>query len=100
MVKCRIGENAMTFGKWILVGLGGLLLLALVGTCTVVGMYNGLSSADQQVAEHWALVQNQYQRRLDLIPNLVNTVKGYAKHEQAVLTQVTAARSSLQAFDM
>jgi LemA protein len=50
-------------------------------------------SADQQVQSSWSEVQNQYQRRADLIPNLVNTVKGYAKQEQQVLTQVVEARS-------
>ena len=50
-------------------------------------------SLDETVSTSWAQVQNQYQRRYDLIPNLVNTVKGYASHESDVLTQVTEARS-------
>ena len=56
--------------------------------------YNGMVELDEAVTSQWAQVQNQYQRRYDLIPNLVNTVKGYAKHEAEVLEQVTQARSN------
>lgn len=56
-------------------------------------MYNGLQRADESVAAAWAEVENQYQRRADLVPNLVATVKGYAAHEQATLAQVVEARS-------
>ena len=55
--------------------------------------YNTMVSMDEQVSTQWAKVQNVYQRRADLIPNLVNTVKGYAKHEEETLTKVTEARS-------
>lgn len=55
--------------------------------------YNNLVNQDEEVSSSWAEVQNQYQRRLDLIPNLVSTVKGYAKHESDVFTQVSEARS-------
>ena len=55
--------------------------------------YNKLVYQDEEVSSSWAEVQNQYQRRLDLIPNLVSTVKGYAKHESDVFTQVSEARS-------
>ncbi len=55
--------------------------------------YNAMQAADEQVTAAWAEVLNQYQRRADLVPNLVNTVKGYAAHEQAVLTEVTNARA-------
>lgn len=55
--------------------------------------YNTLQSNDEQIKASWAEVLNQYQRRADLVPNLVNTVKGYAAHEKDVLTQVTAARA-------
>lgn len=55
--------------------------------------YNNLVYQDEEVSSSWAEVQNQYQRRLDLIPNLVSTVKGYAKHESDVFTQVSEARS-------
>lgn len=55
--------------------------------------YNAMQASDEQVKAAWAEVLNQYQRRADLVPNLVNTVKGYASHEQQVLTQVTEARA-------
>src|SRR5262245_55948198 len=67
-----------------------LLLLAIgLGGCG----YNRLQSLDEGVKAAWAEVLNQYQRRSDLVPNLVNTVKGYAAHERDVLAQVTEARS-------
>ena len=55
--------------------------------------YNAMQAADEQVTAAWAEVLNQYQRRADLVPNLVNTVKGYAAHESQVLTEVTNARA-------
>jgi LemA protein len=55
--------------------------------------YNALQGQDEQIKAAWAEVLNQYQRRADLVPNLVNTVKGYAAHEEGVLTQVTNARA-------
>ena len=57
--------------------------------------YNTLQAQDEGVTASWSEVLNQYQRRADLIPNLVSTVKGYAKHEEQVLTEVTAARASV-----
>ena len=65
-------------------------LLLPLGGCG----YNGLVSADEQVKAAWAQVENVYQRRADLIPNLVATVKGSAKHEETVLQEVTTARAS------
>ena len=55
--------------------------------------YNTLQSGDENIKASWAEVLNQYQRRADLVPNLVNVVKGYAAHEKDVLTEVTAARA-------
>jgi LemA protein len=66
-----------------------VLLLPALGGCG----YNTLQQQDEQIKAGWAEVLNQYQRRADLVPNLVNVVKGYAAHEQDVLTQVTEARS-------
>lgn len=57
--------------------------------------YNTLQSQDEAVTAAWAEVVNQYQRRADLVPNLVNVVKGYADHEREVLTEVTEARASV-----
>ena len=68
-------------------------VLALLCVKKYTGTYNNMVSLDETVSTSWAQVQNQYQRRYDLIPNLVNTVKGYASHESDVLTQVTEARS-------
>ena len=58
-----------------------------------VGKYNGLVNKEENVNSKWAQVENVYQRRADLIPNIVATVKGYAEHEQQVLTDVVAARA-------
>lgn len=73
------------------------LVIAAVLFVSLFGLtscnYNGMVELDEAVTSQWAQVQNQYQRRYDLIPNLVNTVKGYAKHEAEVLEQVTEARS-------
>jgi LemA protein len=68
-----------------------LLATALLGGCG----YNAIQSKDEAVAAAWSEVLNQYQRRADLVPNLVNTVKGYAQHEEEVLTKVTEARASV-----
>jgi LemA protein len=74
------------------------VLLVLLGLGVVVGFYgcsvnNRLVSADEQVKQQWADVEGAYQRRADLVPNLVSTVKGYATHEKEVLESVTAARA-------
>ena len=55
--------------------------------------YNGMVTMQENVSAQWSNVENQYQRRLDLIPNLVNTVKGYAEHEQNTLNGVVEARA-------
>src|SRR3972149_1994315 len=66
-----------------------LLIAAALSGCG----YNTLQSTDEQIKASWAEVLNQYQRRADLVPNLVNVVKGYAAHEEKVLTEVTEARA-------
>jgi LemA protein len=76
--------------------LGCIGALVLVGGVLVLfgmGQYNGLVAAEQAVTAEWAQVENNYQRRADLIPNLVATVKGAAEFEQETLTQVVEARS-------
>ncbi|MFC6166359.1 LemA family protein [Acinetobacter terrestris] len=73
-----------------------LVTMALVSTLTLSGCgYNTLQVKDEAVTASWSEVQNQYQRRADLVPNLVNVVKGYAKHEEQVLTEVTQARANV-----
>ncbi len=70
-----------------------IISILLLFVLSFSGTYNGLVSLDEKVNESWAQLENVYQRRLDLIPNLVETVKGYAKHEQETLTLVTEARA-------
>ena len=73
-----------------------LVAIALVSTLTLSGCgYNTLQVKDEAVTASWSEVQNQYQCRADLVPNLVNVVKGYAKHEEQVLTEVTQARANV-----
>ena len=71
-------------------------LLAVLATLTLAGCgYNDLQRQDEGIKASWSEVLNQYQRRADLVPNLVNTVKGYAAHEEKVLTEVTNARANV-----
>ena len=71
-------------------------LIAIAATLTLGGCgYNELQRQDEQIKASWSEVLNQYQRRADLVPNLVATVKGYAAHEEKVLTEVTNARASV-----
>lgn len=68
----------------------------LVSSLSLSGCgYNTLQVKDEAVTAAWSEVENQYQRRADLVPNLVNVVKGYAKHEEKVLTEVTQARANV-----
>lgn len=69
-----------------------LILAGVIGWG--VSVYNGLVTEQEKVNAQWANVENQYQRRADLIPNLVNTVKGYATHEKSTLEEVTNARAN------
>jgi LemA protein len=75
------------------------LLISLVMLLSVLSLtgcgYNTLQMQDEAIKAGWSEVLNQYQRRADLVPNLVNTVKGYAAHEAKVLTEVTAARARI-----
>ncbi len=71
----------------------GLAVVSVLLVLIIVGAYNGLVTKNETVKEKWAQVENQLQRRNDLIPNLVNTVKGYAAHEKTVFEEVTNARS-------
>ena len=79
----------MKKNKGLIITIVVIALVALWG----ISSYNGLVSMDENVSNQWANVETQYQRRSDLIPNLVNTVKGYAKHESQTLEAVMAARS-------
>lgn len=79
----------MKKNKGLIITIVVIALVAIWG----ISSYNGLVSMDENVSNQWANVETQYQRRSDLIPNLVNTVKGYAKHESETLESVMAARS-------
>lgn len=81
--------------KAVLVTLGVIAALALVVVLYGVGAYNSLVNQQQAVDGQWAQVQNVYQRRNDLIPNLVRTVQGAANFEKSTLTEVTEARASV-----
>lgn len=75
--------------------LGFFFLVFLVFALSMVRNYNSLITMSEEVDQAWAQVENQYQRRLDLIPNLVNTVRGYANQEQEIFTQIAEARSRI-----
>jgi LemA protein len=84
--------------KGLVVGLsigGGIVLLLIILFVWVKNVYNNLVTLNESVNQSWSQVENQYQRRADLIPNLVNTVKGYANFERGVLTDVTNARAKV-----
>ncbi len=78
-----------------LVVVGVLIIIVLAVAGSIKNMYNGFVQQDENVNEKWSQVQNVYQRRFDLIPNLVETVKGYAKHERQTLQAVTEARAKV-----
>ena len=80
-------------------------LLIVVGVVALIAVYfvttyNSLAKASQEVSAAWANVETQYQRRSDLIPNLVNTVKGYAAHESQTLESVVAARAEATSINV
>ncbi len=86
----------MTNGTKIGCGVGVAILVVIIGAVLWgVGIYNNLVSLDEEVQQSWSQVENQYQRRADLIPNLVNTVKGVANFEKETYTAVTEARSKV-----
>jgi LemA protein len=79
--------------KTILIILAVIAVFALLTIFWGVGQYNKVVSMDEQVKSQWAQVENQLKRRYDLIPNLVETVKGYAKHEKEVFENIANART-------
>ncbi len=70
-----------------------LAVIIVIGVVSVIGAYNGIVSKHENITAKWAQVENQLQRRNDLIPNLVNSVKGYAAHEKTIFEDVAKARS-------
>jgi len=85
----------MSIGKILLAIVGALLVLVIIVALSISGIYNRLVTLQQGTDAAWAQVQNVYQRRTDLVPNLVNTVAGAANFEKSTLTEVTAARASV-----
>ena len=81
--------------KTLLIVVGILILIIVIPLSYLKGTYNTLVTMDEGVKAAWAQVENQLQRRYDLIPNLVETVKGYAAHEKEVFVKVTEARSKV-----
>lgn len=86
----EVGKEVIGMWKWLV---GILVVVLLIGFWTV-GIYNNLVGKDQLVKTSWAQIESQLQRRYDLIPNLVETVKGYAAHEKQLFENVAAARSA------
>jgi LemA protein len=83
-----------------LLGLGVVVFVLVLIVWSVIGTYNSLVTLDQEVEAQWAQVQNVYQRRADLVPNLVETVKGAAAHERETLQAVTDARAKVGQLDV
>jgi LemA protein len=73
--------------------IGVILFILLIGGCSCVSSYNNMVSLDQTAQQKWGVVQSDYQRRADLVPNLVATVKGVANFEKSTLEDVTNARA-------
>lgn len=91
----------MTNGTKIGCGVGVAILVVIIGAVLWgIGIYNSLVSLDEEVQQSWSQVENQYQRRADLIPNLVNTVKGVANFEKETYTAVTEARSKVNQINL
>jgi LemA protein len=79
---------------------GVILIIIAILVFWGIGAYNNLVTLNESVNQSWSQVENQYQRRADLIPNLVNTVKGYADFERGVLTDVTEARAKVSQMNV
>jgi LemA protein len=92
-MKSKVMMIGCALGAIVLIGAGVLFAWG-------INSYNNMVSLDQSVIQQWSQVENQYQRRADLIPNLVNTVKGYADFEKEVLTKVTEARAKVSQFNI
>lgn len=89
-------KGALSKGLIIVLVILGLLIFTAIGLVSkFVGLNNSMVELDEGVKASWAQVENQYQRRADLVPNLVETVKGYASHEKETLVGVTQARSKM-----
>ena len=86
--------------KALLITLGIIVIIVLSGVLVFGGVYNKLVTKEEGVKSAWSQVENVYQRRLDLVPNLVATVKGYATHEKETLQNVVEARSKISKMNI
>jgi LemA protein len=97
LAECRKpgieAERGGHMGKTAAIGCAGVILLLLIGAGSIGGSYNSLVNLDQATQAQWAQVQNAYQRRADLVPNLVSTVQGAANFEKSTMVEVTEARA-------
>jgi LemA protein len=84
--------------SWIVIGI--IVIFALIVYSSIKNSYNKMVQMEQHVESQWSNVENVYQRRADLIPNLVNTVKGYAEHEQETLQKVIEARAKARSTNI
>lgn len=92
-VRRELAREKKVSGKLMRNALIGAAALLVILVFTLVSTYNGLVKVDEQVKTKWSQVENVYQRRYDLIPNLVNTVKAYTEHEKEIFQMLTDARS-------
>jgi LemA protein len=91
----QMQEQKRSRSKWVIGSVIGVLLLLLILGGSAVGTYNSLYGRRETVRQQWSNVDVNLERRADLIPNLVNTVKGYTKHEEQVFSEIAQARSRL-----
>jgi LemA protein len=78
---------------WIIIGI--VIAFVFIGGCSIISFRNNLINKEETISQQWAEVENQLQRRYDLIPNLIATVKGYAKHETEIFSKLAEARASM-----
>ena len=84
--------------KALLITIGIIVAIVIISVIAAISIRNGLIERDEGVKAAWSQIDTQLQRRTDLIPNLVNTVKGYAAHEEKIFTEIADARSRLLAI--
>jgi LemA protein len=93
--QTQMQQQKSSRSKWVIGSIVGVVLLLLILGGSAVGTYNSLYGKREVVRQQWSNVDVNLQRRADLIPNLVNTVKGYTKHEEKVFGEIAQARSRL-----
>ncbi len=91
--EAKMVEQQATRKKILIGTLAAIAVLVVIGSFTVMGQYNTMIELEEQVQTKWGQVENVYQRRYDLVPNLVETVKAYAEHEQELVQMITEARA-------